>query len=119
MATITVSEVRDFVPNSLSDASIQMIIDVVDEADACLTTGGYSDAQAKLAKMYGAAAMIVQQSGGQLQSQSSFTGDSVSFDTSKGSGNQYLDLLQGMDAGACVLTAIGQGGTYPLQVQRG
>ena len=119
MTAITVDQVRGFISTGASDASIQLVINLVDEADTCLTTLASTEAQNTLVKIYGACALLLVSSGGGIQSQSSFTGDSVTFaGKEKGEPNQYLNMLQGMAGGTCVLTAIGYGIAYPIEIQR-
>ena len=120
-ATITSSQVKAFYPTTLDSSAIDMLIDIVDEADTCLEALDPvpSDSVVTMLKIYGVCALLQEQVGGLVTSQSSFTGDSVTISQKPmASGNQYTSILQGMSGGSCILNAIGQGGTYPLQIQR-
>ena len=113
---ISIDDVKAFISTTMADSAIQLLIDSVDEADACLTAGAYSEAQGRRAKIYGVCALIESQKDGQIVSQSSFTGDSVSYANNGTSKNKYISLLNGMDAGSCVLSAIGMGSGWPAMV---
>ena len=120
---ITPADVTAFYATSATDAVIQMIIDVVDGADTCLDTApAFTAAQQKLAKIYGVCFMLVEQDGGEVDSESSFTGDSVTYKALSGSGagfaaNRFGKLLTGVQGGACVSDVIGPTRKYPAETK--
>lgn len=74
-------------------------------ADPCLQN--YSESQQELAKAYAIAHLMVQQSGGQVQSDRSPTGASVTFQQWKGEGTgldstRFGAILRSLPGGECI-----------------
>lgn len=101
---ITVADVKDGFTTSLPDAQVQILIDFVSGADACLDGSRVPDATQKALKTIAVRHMCVMQAGngaGQVRSKTAPNGASVSFSSSSG-GSQYGDLLSQMDVTGCV-----------------
>ena len=84
MATfITVTDVKDFCAEaaSLSDSAIQIYIDMVSQADACLDLNLVVTAVQKFLKLNGVCHYITQAGGGQVKSERDMDGASVTFET--------------------------------------
>jgi len=103
---ITIADVRADYETSLSDDAVQMSIDFVDGADACLDANNVPDAQQKVLKIYGARHQLWVQSnqvGGTLKSRTDQFGSSQSFSGYTGkNGSPYGDLLEQQDRHGCV-----------------
>lgn len=101
---ITIADVKDGFTTSLPDTQIQILIEFVSSADACLDGSSVPDATQRALKTMAVRHMCVMQSGngtGQVKSRTAPNGASVSFSTSSG-GSQYGDLLSQMDVTGCV-----------------
>ena len=85
---ITVADVKDFCAEavSLSDAAIQIYIDMVDQANACLDLTVTPDAVQRFLKLNAVCHYITKSGGGQVKSEGDFDGASVSFETYKSEG---------------------------------
>lgn len=100
-ATITIADVRGFYPNSLPDSLVQIYIDTVAQADACLDSNGISEPQQKLVKLYAVAHLITMQTGGAVKSEGDMDGESVTFKESRGD-STFIDQLRGMSGYKCL-----------------
>lgn len=106
---ITVADVIAIQPTSLPDAIIQLMIDAIDQADACLDANNVDDATQELLKLYAVAHMVYMASRGNVTSESSPTGASRSYrDGGNGdlSGSQWGGLLLSMGAYGCVTSIL-------------
>jgi hypothetical protein len=85
---LTTGDVNAFCPTSTSydDSVIQMYIDVVSEADVCMTSNGIPDAMQKALKLNAICHQLTKQSGGQVKSQRDFEGASITFETYQSDG---------------------------------
>lgn len=108
---ITVSDVKDGYATTVSDSEIQMLIDIVDGADACLDAAAVPVARQRALKIYAVRHMLQMQANGgkgTVKSQSAPSGASQSFSGWTGTGLQstsYGTLLKQLDTTGCV-TAI-------------
>lgn len=104
--TITVAEVRDCVNTTKSDGMIQNLITMIDGADQCLDANMVPDATQTVLKINAVAHLITLQDGGQVKSQRSFTGESVTVETPKtGSGlaaTTFGELVLNLIGGDCI-----------------
>jgi hypothetical protein len=80
---ISVADVEDFCAEaaSLSDSAIQIYIDMVNQADACLDLNLIIDAVQKFLKLNAICHYITQAGGGQVKSERDMDGASVTFET--------------------------------------
>ena len=80
---ITVADVKDFCEDasSLSDSAIQIYIDMVNQADACLDLTLVITAVQKFLKLNAVCHYIVKAGGGQLKSERDMDGASGTFET--------------------------------------
>ncbi|MEE4290319.1 MAG: hypothetical protein V2J13_01065 [Cycloclasticus sp.] len=84
MATrITATEVKEFCAEaeSLSDSAINVYIDMVAQADACLDLNLVPDAVQRFLKLNAVCHYIAKSSGGQVKSERDMDGASVTFET--------------------------------------
>jgi hypothetical protein len=106
VATVTPDDIKALQPTSLADAVIQDMIDCIDEADACLTGAGVSDAKAKLLKSYAVAHQVLMAAGGSLSSQRAQSGAAKSFAFKSDQGlpaTVWGQMLKQMDSSGCVV----------------
>jgi hypothetical protein len=107
--TITVEEVKNGFATTVPDDEIQILIEIVSEADACMDTAGVSDDRQRMLKIYAVRHMCFMQSGGgkgNVTSQSAPSGASQSFSSWKGVGvnaSPYGNLLKQLDKSGCVV----------------
>ena len=102
---ITIGDIAAFYGAEAPTQVIQSIIDVVDGANACLDGAGISDAQQKLLKIYAVCHQLTMQSGGQVKSASSMTGDSISYNAASGAGigaSNWGVMMKSMPGSDCV-----------------
>lgn len=78
-ALITVNDVNDFYASGKSDNVVQSVINAIDAADVCLSVSGATEDQQKLVKIYACCHQLTLMNGGQVTSERSMTGDSVSY----------------------------------------
>ncbi len=80
---ISVADVKDFCAEaaSLSDSAIQIYIDMVNQADACLDLNLIIDAVQKFLKLNAVCHYIAKAGGGQVKSERDMDGASVTFET--------------------------------------
>ena len=80
---ITATEVKDFCAesSSLSDSAINVYIDMVSQADACLDLNLVVDAVQRFLKLNAACHYIAKSTGGQVKSERDMDGASVTFET--------------------------------------
>ena len=85
---IAVADVKDFCVESasLSNAAIQIYIDMVDQADACLDLTVTPDTVQRFLKLNAVCHYVTKSGGGQVKSEGDFDGASVSFETYKSEG---------------------------------
>jgi len=103
--TITVEEVKDGFVTSVPDAEIQIVIDVIAEADACLDKNSVSDNMQRLLKLYAIRHMLWVQSNegrGSVTSESAPSGASRSYGQWRGDGSPYWGTLKQLDRTGCV-----------------
>ena len=80
---ISVADIKDFCAEaaSLSDATIQIYIDMVNQADECLDLNLIITAVQKFLKLNAVCHYIAKAGGGQVKSERDMDGASVSFET--------------------------------------
>tara|TARA_R110000822_G_C14882201_1_gene446681 strand:+ start:99 stop:476 length:378 start_codon:yes stop_codon:yes gene_type:complete len=80
---ISVADIKDFCAEaaSLSDATIQIYIDMVNQADECLDLNLIITAVQKFLKLNAVCHYITKAGGGQVKSERDMDGASVSFET--------------------------------------
>lgn len=78
-ATITIDQVKEFYPTSLSDSVIAGLITFVAQADACLDANQVPDDIQTVLKLNAIAHSLMQIDGGQVTSERSMTGAAVTF----------------------------------------
>lgn len=103
--TITVADVIAMQPTSLPDSVVQLMIDTIDAADACLDANNVPDATQSLLKLYAVSHMVYMASRGNVTSESSPTGASRSYRQAYGGdlgGSQWGSLLLSLDQYGCV-----------------
>lgn len=85
---ILVSNVNTFCPatESMSPQAIQVYIDMVSEADACLDASGVSLPMQQFLKLNAVCHYAMKSLGGNIKSETDMDGASVSFDTYKADG---------------------------------
>lgn len=83
--TITITDVENMCPQaaSVNDATIQLYIDLVAQADACLDGANLSDTIQQFLKTSAVCHYIARSQGGTVKSESDMDGASISFDTYK------------------------------------
>ena len=83
--TVTITDVENLCPAaaSVADDTIQMYIDVVAQADACLDGASVPDTVQKFLKTSAVCHYIARSQGGTVKSESDMDGASISFDTYK------------------------------------
>lgn len=102
---ITPADVKAIQPTGLPDSVIQLMIDTIDAADACLDANGVPDATQDLLKLYAVAHMVYMASRGNVKSESSPTGASRSYRDAGDNdltGSQWGNLLLSLDQYGCV-----------------
>lgn len=115
-ATITVSDVKSGYPTTVSDAEIELLIEVVDGADACLDGAAVPESKQKILKIYAVRHMLqLQANGGKgsVRSHSAPSGASQSFSSwQQGTGvesTQFGSLLKQLDTSGCIVGLIENG----------
>lgn len=102
---ISIEDVRADYETALSDSAVQLAIDIVDGADACLDTRGVSDPVQRALKIYGARHQLYMQDNsgrGSVRSESA-DGAGRSFSGYSGKyGSPYGELLKQQDVYECV-----------------
>lgn len=104
-AIITIQDVNDFQATGKSDFAVQSVIDMIDGADACLDGAGIPEAQQKLLKIYAVQHQLTLMSGGQVKSESTMTGDSVSYHAATGTGlaaSNWGAMMKSMPGADCI-----------------
>ena len=83
--TVTITDVENLCPAaaSVADDTIQMYIDVVAQADACLDGANVPDTVQRFLKTSAVCHYIARSQGGTVSSESDMDGASISFDTYK------------------------------------
>lgn len=102
---ITVEEVKDSFTTSASDAEIQLAIDLIDQADACLDKNNVPVKVQTALKLYGARAILWAQSNGgrgSVTSETAPSGASRSYGQWKGQYGPYWDMIANFDQYGCV-----------------
>ncbi len=114
--TITVDDVLAIQPSSLPPAVIQIMIDAVSEADACLDANGVSDANQTLIKLYAVAHQLYSSESGGIKAERSPLGDSVTYtdQSSSGelSGTKWGQMLLQIDSSGCVSGLLSTNNTF-------
>lgn len=106
--TITVADVIAIQPTALPDDVVQLIIDTIDQADACLDANAVPDSTQELLKLYGAAHLVYAATRGNVTSETSPTGASRSYrdgGTSLSS-SPWGGLLASIDQYGCVTSLL-------------
>lgn len=104
-AIISIQDVNDFQATGKSDFVVQSVIDMIDGADSCLDGAGIPEAQQVLLKIYAVQHQLTLMSGGQVKSESSMTGDSVSYHAATGTGltsSNWGAMMKAMPGADCI-----------------
>lgn len=107
--TITVDDVKNGFSTTVPDDEIQVLIEIVSEADACMDAAGVSDDRQRMMKIYAVRHMCYMQTNGgrgNVTSQTAPSGASQSFSAWKGVGvnaSPYGNLLKQLDKSGCVV----------------
>lgn len=122
MATaITAADVKLGFETSLSDAEINLLIGIVDEADACLDASGVSEGKQKALKLYGVRHMLALQENdgrGKATSEQAPSGAGRSFASWQGKGlesTRYGLMLKQLDTFGCVRTLLENGSNLSIR----
>ena len=101
--TITKTDVVNICPEaaSVSDGAIQMYIDLVSQADACLDSSSVPDAVQLFLKTSAVCHFISRASGGVVKSESDMDGASVTFDVYKVDGYGLASAIVTGKQGQC------------------
>jgi hypothetical protein len=108
-AVITVEDVKNGYATTVPDSEIQMLIDIVDGADACLDANSIPEATQKALKIYAVRHMLQLQANagkGSVRSESAPSGASRSYSGYSGgeglSSTAYGSMLLQLDTTGCV-----------------
>ena len=105
-AILTIDDVRNVIETGASDHQIQMLINFVDQADACLDAAGVPCETQLLLKSYAVAHLLTMQSGGQVKSERDMDGASVSYSVPQGgyglSATNYGQMILSMVGSDCI-----------------
>lgn len=108
-AAITVSDVKEGFATTVSDSEIEMLIEIVDGADACLDAAAVPGARQRALKIYAVRHMLqMQVNGGKgaVRSESAPSGASRSYSGWAGGdglmSTSYGSLLKQLDTTGCV-----------------
>jgi|SRR6478609_6387601 len=115
-AVITVDDVKDGFSTTVSDTEIQMLIDVIDGADACLDANEVPEAKQKILKIYAVRHLLAMQGNGgkgTVKSERAPSGASRSYsDWQGGTGvdaSPYGAMLKQLDSTGCIVTLLESG----------
>ena len=108
-AVITASDVKEGFATTVSDSEIEMLIEIVDGADACLDAAAVPDARQRALKIYAVRHMLQMQANGgkgAVRSESAPSGASRSYSGWAGGeglmSTSYGSLLKQLDTTGCV-----------------
>jgi hypothetical protein len=104
-AIITIQDVQDFYPNTLSNNMISRLIDFVSAADTCLDANAVPEAAQELLKLLAVAHLLSVQSGGDVKSETDMDGASVTFRDIKSS-SPFIDQLRSMPGYSCIQSLV-------------
>jgi len=117
-AVITYDDVVNGFATTVSEEEINLLIEIVDEADLCLDGAGVSESKQKILKIYAVRHMCWMQANGgkgNLTSQHAASGASQSWSAWKGVGvnaSPYGASLSQLDSSGCIVGLIESGGSY-------
>lgn len=120
-AIISIQDVNDFYASGKSDMVVQSVIDMIDGADACLDGAGIPEAQQRLLKVYACCHQLTMMSGGQVKSESSMTGDSVSYHAATGTGlaaSNWGAMMKSMPGADCIEALLNKSDIQAFSVGR-
>lgn len=106
---ITVEDVKNGFPTTVGDDEIDVLIEVISDADACLDGASVSDARQRILKIYGVRHMLHMQANsgrGNITSEHAPNGASRSFSAWRGVGvnaSPFGSLLKQLDVSGCVV----------------
>jgi hypothetical protein len=109
---MTPADVKDGFPTTVPDAEIQLLIDILDEADACLDANNVSEDRRKILKLYAVRHMLTMQANagrGTVTSESAPSGASRSYSAWRGIGvnaSPYGSMLKQLDKHGCVVSLL-------------
>lgn len=106
-ATVTIEEVKSMGVTA-PDTIINGWIDTATEADACLGGLGLTDNQVKTLKLTFIAWQLDTATSGNVSSQSSKTGASISYKDGAGEKNRFEKAFKSMRGATCLLNVIRQ-----------
>ena len=118
MYEITVEDVLDGFSTSASTSDLEAYIDVVDQADACLTANNVPETIGKQLKILGVRALAQSSEGGTVVEERAVSGASRKFAEGEGNQNSYLTTLEAIDKYGCVTSTIsGSAGSSKVQLR--
>ena len=120
-AIISIQDVNEFSATGKSDFVVQSVIDMIDGADACLDGAGIPEAQQVLLKIYAVQHQLTLMSGGQVKSESSMTGDSVSYHAATGNGLEASNwgmMMKAMPGASCIESLLNKSDIQVFSVGR-
>ena len=84
-AYITITDINNICPESttVSNSALQLYIDRVGQADACLDSNQVPEVEQKFLKLSAVCHMLMRSTGGAIKSESDMDGASVTFDSYK------------------------------------
>lgn len=112
---IAVGDVKEGFDTTVSDIEIEMLIEIIDEADTCLDANNVSDAKQTILKIYGVRHMLQLQANsakGVVKSERAPSGASRSYGEWQGTGIEATPfglLLKQIDVYGCVVNLIQDG----------
>lgn len=117
-ASITYSDVTNGFATTVSEEEINLLIEIIDEADLCLDGALVSDAKQRILKLYAVRHMLWMQSNGgrgNVTSEHAASGASRSYSAWRGVGvnaSPYGANLKQLDSSGCLVNLIENDGAH-------